>query len=1024
MRAELASATERFRRYAAGPTDDPDLRQRRSIIVAFMLTGVVVWHSYGMIHFHPAREEQDASVWASAVYVIGDVAGALTALVFLIHAWTRSYPLLFAVYSGILQVSVLMIHLALGGFATSAGILAYGFLPPLMAAFEGSRASLRLWLQTSACMVLLAIAADWGGGRPRGRAPATMDQATFAAYNLIVFFSLSIALIVACLGQIDAARRGAVAEREARLRESAENLARMREVVRRQQSTATVLKAINESIADPVPVFDTIVECAGELLDSDHVAVFTMAEDGSTHLAAHRGAIFRSARRLFPLAPGDWPGSLGCKDTRCTQIADLSSMTDPSPVLAEFLRATGSFSCALMPLVRPQTLETLGIIMVAHQPPRALGDDDVTQLEGFATQAVTAVRNAQLFRAAQQARAEAEAASRHKSEFLANMSHEIRTPMNAIIGLSHLALRTGLPPRQHDYIGKVHRAATALLGILDDILDISKIEAGRMDLEVLEFELDEVFTRVSTFTASRAVDKGLELDLRIEPGVPLGLKGDSLRLGQVLTNLVNNAIKFTGSGRVSLVASAEQAGETTARIRFDVTDTGIGIAAPDLERLFQPFTQADGSISRRYGGTGLGLAISRRLVESMGGEITVVSQPGAGSTFSFAITFERAVGPRRADAFATSRPQAVEGPIGERAEPDPSSLTGLRVLLVEDNEINRQIARELLSDAGAQVTEAHNGVQALDALARLPADHFDVVLMDVQMPDMDGMEAVRRIRLDERLRSLPVVAMTAHAMQREREQCLRAGMDDHVPKPLDPDAFLQTVLRWGRRRQVVTSPEEGTRAAASGEEPVLDRDEGLRRAGGKARLRRELLQRFVDSHHALLQPLDEAFARGDPQAAARASHTLRGVVGALGGLRLQALLRQQEHRWAEDQAMSDPDASRDAVRRACESLVRAVRDELEAAPAVLAVPDSEPAESAGPGAPATLSGEALVHLLSERLRERDGIAVDVWSQSEAALLRHLGDPVRVARVGALIGEFRFAEALQELESLSGPGGNR
>jgi HPt (histidine-containing phosphotransfer) domain-containing protein len=258
-------------------------------------------------------------------------------------------------------------------------------------------------------------------------------------------------------------------------------------------------------------------------------------------------------------------------------------------------------------------------------------------------------------------------------------------------------------------------------------------------------------------------------------------------------------------------------------------------------------------------------------------------------------------------------------------------------------------------------------------------------------------------------------------MQREREQCLRAGMDDHVPKPLDPDAFLRTVVRWGRRREVVTSLEEGTRAAALGEEPVLDRDEGLHRAGGKARLRRELLQRFVESHHALMQPLDEAFARDDLQAAARASHTLRGVVGAIGGLRFQALLRQQEQRWAEDQTIVDPGASRDEIRLACTSLVHAVQDELEAAPTGSSALDPE---LAGHDATPPLTDEDPVHLLSERLRERDGIAVDIWSENEAALAKQLGDPVRIARLAELIGEFRFAEALQELESLSGHGGNR
>ena len=305
----------------------------------------------------------------------------------------------------------------------------------------------------------------------------------------------------------------------------------------------------------------------------------------------------------------------------------------------------------------------------------------------------------------------------------------------------------------------------------------------------------------------------------------------------MLTNLVNNAIKFTEAGRVSLSATAQALvqepgaepgggmASPPVQVRFEVTDTGIGIEPAQLQKLFQPFTQADGSISRRYGGTGLGLAIARHLVQAMGGQIEVQSTPGAGSTFSFTVAFERVEGGREARP-----PSFVPVRISSLGPDWAEGLRGLRLLLVEDNEINRQIATELLRDAGAVVEQAHNGVQALQMLAQVPPDHFQLVLMDVQMPEMDGLEATRRIRADERLQGLPIVAMTAHAMVRERERCLQAGMDDHVSKPIDPDTFLDTVLRWARLDAAAAA---GAHAAAVMPEPdaapapVLDVAQGL-----------------------------------------------------------------------------------------------------------------------------------------------------------------------------------------------------
>lgn len=383
----------------------------------------------------------------------------------------------------------------------------------------------------------------------------------------------------------------------------------------------------------------------------------------------------------------------------------------------------------------------------------------------------------------------AEAASRTKSTFLANMSHEIRTPMNAILGLAYLAIQGDTPEAQRDVFRKIHSAATGLLGVINDILDFSKIEASKLELSMAPFSLASELKDLKDIIRVRVREKSIDLVFRMSPDVEaLGyLSGDAARLRQVLVNLLGNAVKFTDRGGVVFEVEAESppdgdTGRTT--LVFSIQDTGIGIDPAALRNLFQPFSQADGSITRRFGGTGLGLAISRQIVDIMGGEMEVFSQPDEGSLFVVRLPFALAEAPTAAE---NTRSQSL------------NSLRGRRVLVVEDNDINQIVALSLLEQVGMVAACADNG---LDALRLLERQSFDLVLMDIQMPVMDGLEATRRLRRmgdkNPALRTLPVVAMTAHAMSDDHDKSLAAGMDDHITKPIDPQRLYATLCRWIR----------------------------------------------------------------------------------------------------------------------------------------------------------------------------------------------------------------------------------
>ncbi len=496
-----------------------------------------------------------------------------------------------------------------------------------------------------------------------------------------------------------------------------------------------------------------------------------------------------------------------------------------------------------------------------------------------------------------------------KSRFFATVGHEIRTPMHVITGLSHLSMRADHPETQREYATKINLAAGNLVRIVDKLLDFSKIESGNLEIEAIEFNLADVLSYVRTIHSENATAKGIALDVQVSPEIPRRLVGDSLRLGQVLINLVGNAIKFTERGRVEIgVQQVQAAGEGKLSIRFTVEDEGVGIGPEQMSRLFKPFSQADGSTTRKYGGTGLGLVISKELVEMMGGTISVESELGKGSRFSFTLPFSFA---ETHTPFSSAETKPIANP--------QTDLRNVKVLIVDDQEINLLVASELLASMGCEAVCASGGKKALELLED-PRNSFALVLMDLEMPEMDGFEACRRIRANPSLSRLPLIAMTAHAISDVAERCQNVGLNDYITKPVEPGILFGTVSKWAESSRVAS--------AAGPAEAFMDSadfrsSEVLRRLNGNYALLLTLLTRFRDKYPDAIGEIRERLSNGDQSEALRLAHSLRGAAANLSAIRVSEAAAELESRLRAGVDVADIDRLVEALDRSMIEFLKA-----------------------------------------------------------------------------------------------------
>jgi PAS domain S-box-containing protein len=610
----------------------------------------------------------------------------------------------------------------------------------------------------------------------------------------------------------------------------------------------------------------------------------------------------------------------------------------------------------------------------------------------------------------------AEAASRAKSTFLANMSHEIRTPMNAILGLTYLLLQEITDSRQRAQLGKVNDAAQHLLGIINDVLDLSKIEVGRLTLEETDFSLLEVIDDTLNLLDERIRAKGLHLRRQIDPAIPACLRGDPLRLGQVLLNFVSNAVKFSERGNISVRARLVESVGTTALLRLEVADQGVGLSSEQQARLFQPFVQADQSTTRKYGGTGLGLAICQRLATLMHGEVGVCSEPGVGSTFWLNVRLQR---PQAgAPALAGDLPAAADRSAAQASvQPLPADqirrphYRNLRLLLVEDDLVNQEVARALLLAVGLQVDVVGNGAQAVERLrATEPgsADDYALVLMDMQMPVMDGPEATRLIRQLPGRGLLPIVALTANAFDDDRQRCLEAGMNDHLAKPTNPTRLYEMLLRWlpATAEEPATTAERPAPAAdttplalALADIAGLDVDFGKEAAGGDLTFYVRLLRMFANNHGDDVERLRAKVLAGELADARRLAHTLKGIAATIGAEPLRERAAALELAIREQATAARLETAIDALAGELHPLVTAIqRLEAERQPPALQAAPSPLLE--------------VLEQLEALLADDDTRATDLWYESADRLRTALG-PL-ASRLEEQITNFRFHQALHTL----------